>query len=315
MSQPMSKCSPDTSFPEGENHKEPAKLPHSPESVTNRVTGWLGQVPPEDPDATYTGPIPALGSSVPLPGSVPDSLSSDAYTETIPGSASSEGQGESSSCRYDSTADEMAYLRRLQHEGASTQTVRNWFSQSPHWEIPAGSGLKVQCKEWFKRECVPGPSTGLKIERPRPDFTYGYDTHDGHMPFSKAQWDALGKMRPRQGCVNQSADLALPFLIVDVCAEGPGGDNLWVATNRLLGDSASCAKVVNGLNGVLRQYPNSPRVQETTFSIVLNQVVARLYVTWLEIDDSLGANEKGRLQYNTKRLERFDLEEEEEGAA
>ncbi|KAK7957965.1 hypothetical protein PG988_012813 [Apiospora saccharicola] len=55
------------------------------------------------------------------------------------------------------------------------------------------------------------------------------------MPFSETQWDALEKMRPRQGWVGQLADVALPFLAVEVCAEGPEGDSLWNATNRCLG--------------------------------------------------------------------------------
>ncbi|KAK7926784.1 hypothetical protein PG985_003782 [Apiospora marii] len=174
--------------------------------------------------------------------------------------------------------------------------------------VPDGTGLTVQLRTLFKRECVPGRSTGRYIiETPQPDFTYGYDTHDGRMPFSETQWEALGKMTPQRGWVSESADLALPFLVVEVFRVGSEGDSHWVAENRMLGDASSCVKVVRGLNDVLRRYPDPPLVIEMSYTLVVNQLVGHFYVTWSEADD---ANEGGA-RYNTRQVDQFDLEKSE----
>lgn len=225
----------------GDEHEEPEKRPHCSKSPSSRVTDWLSQVPPGDPAATYTGPEdPALGSPAPLTGRVP---SSRPYIETTPSSASSGRQFENPGYQFlnlqsnkinnlrhdesiwecntlvcDSTTGrcawpeltpeeagkQMAYLRRLQHNGASTHTVYNWFSMNikPPLLDLIDLGLMVQFKDRLKAECVPGPATGdCKISRPRPAFSFGYETFDGDTPFSQTQLDAFGKLKPRMGWV------------------------------------------------------------------------------------------------------------------
>ncbi|KAF3768457.1 hypothetical protein M406DRAFT_249949 [Cryphonectria parasitica EP155] len=98
----------------------------------------------------------------------------------------------------------------------------------------------------------------------------------------------------------RNRDLMYPFFVIEFKGNG---EDLWVATNQCLGDSASCINIAERLNRQLRESKSSKvkPVNSTAFSIAMNGTEARLYVSW----------KHNELDYYMQKVKSFLLQDPE----
>lgn len=198
---------------------------------------------------------------------------------------------------------EMAFLQSLQFHGATEAEVEDHDKDDlfPGGKRVCKDGLAFRAKPTFQH-CIPGGPSPNKVSKPIPDLVYGYTTKPGFMKFTESQRLAGQKLNPPLGEIASSGDLSFPFFVIEFKGAGPVNGNPWVATNQCLGGSATCVETAERLNRLLRQYPNAKTVDNTTFSIAMDQGMASLYVSW--------SSEQPK--YYTRDVDyRFDLENPE----
>jgi hypothetical protein len=138
----------------------------------------------------------------------------------------------------------------------------------------------------FVRSLVPNSGSEFKVSTPAPNLVYGY-TPNLHGAFSEAQNIALIRMAPVGPYVN-SERLTFPFLVTEFKSDGPTNGSLWVATNQCAGGSATCVRVVDRLNELLRDC-NGPAVHSinnASFSIGISEYAAKLFISWKHEDSN-----------------------------
>ncbi|KAK7926785.1 hypothetical protein PG985_003783 [Apiospora marii] len=198
---------------------------------------------------------------------------------------------------------EMAFLQSLQFHGATEAEVEDHYKDDlfPGGKRVCKDGLAFRAKPTFQH-CIPSGPSPNKVSKPIPDLVYGYTTKPEFTKFSESDRVAGQKLTPPMGEIASSGDLSFPFFVIEFKGAGPVNGNPWVATNQCLGGSATCVETAERLNRLLRQYPNAKTVDNTTFSIAMDQGMASLYVSW----------SSDKLKYYMRDVDyRFDLENPE----
>ncbi|KAI1128268.1 hypothetical protein F5Y10DRAFT_292175 [Nemania abortiva] len=183
-------------------------------------------------------------------------------------------------------------LAALEWTGAGEYEVEEYF-RSKIFPFPSllKSLLQRNGRQPMARRTVPttGSASHLKVSTPVPDMIYGYSRRNAF----PLQHDEM--MANNQG-------LMYPFFVIEFESDGPSG-NMWAATNRCLGGSASCVNITERLKQRLRRLYSS-EVQppsSAVFSIALDGTQARLYVSW----------KQGETDFYMATVERFILQEPE----
>lgn len=118
---------------------------------------------------------------------------------------------------------------------------------------------------------------------PKPDTLYGYPM--ALSPFTDAQHLILRDLHPDIEHYPLSGSILFPFLVVEFkAATGTGGD-LWVGTNQCAGASYACLRAVEQLNVVLAQHGCTGHMINLCHSVVVDNNLAQLYVSWLNDSD------------------------------
>ncbi|KAK7996674.1 glycoside hydrolase superfamily [Apiospora arundinis] len=177
------------------------------------------------------------------------------------------------------------YLTSLQTHGASEGEVEDWLKRNvfPGADDVCESGLIVRPKPTFQN-CIPSLTTPNKIPKPIPDLVYGYTTKAEYTKFSDSQLIAGQTMDPPMGKVVGTGDLSFPFFVIEFKGVGPSNGNPWVASNQCAGGSAACVETAERLNRLLQQYPAAKTLDNISFSIGMDQDIARLFVSWSSRD-------------------------------
>ena len=160
--------------------------------------------------------------------------------------------------------------------GAAEPDVEDCFRTRIFPDRDPGDSLERSDRQPMAKHTVPSTGSGLKISTPVPDMLYGYREE----AFAQQQAQLIS-MGTEMVANNQSQGLVYPFLVVEF--KGDGG-NMWVATNQCLGGSASCVNIAENLNRRLRQCKSDlvHPIDSAAFSIAINGVEARLYISWKE---------------------------------
>ncbi|OAA68504.1 hypothetical protein SPI_00699 [Niveomyces insectorum RCEF 264] len=155
----------------------------------------------------------------------------------------------------------------------------------------------LQCnnRQQMARHTVPvSTETRLRVSTPIPDMLYGYD-RQGAFPKLQQQTQLIS-MGTTVRATHQFQSLLFPFLVVEF--RGDGG-SMWAATNQCLGGASSCVNSIERLNDLLRTCSSRSNsggsggggdeaqpVDNAVFSIVMNDWVACLRVSWKQNDGS-----------------------------
>ena len=191
---------------------------------------------------------------------------------------------------------ETGILDDLQCGGSNENTVHEYLVETffPFKEVREKNLKKDGKTELFRRFVPDSNSSPAKVVTPRPDMVYGYDA-GSQGPFSEAQRLSVGDWT--EASTVNNLGLAFPFFIIELKAGGHVNGNIWVATNQCLGGSTTCVNVVDRLNQLLAEYPGSKSIDDTSFSIAMDQRTATIYVSW-----------KGEeLKYFTREVDTFLL--------
>jgi hypothetical protein len=182
--------------------------------------------------------------------------------------------------------------------GAGEPQVEEYFRNNI-FPYPDPTDSIQRCdRQPMAKHTVPNVGSKLKVSTPVPDMLYGYRS-DRAFPQQESQLISMGAemMANNQG-------LIYPFFVIEFKGDGPtGGGTIWVATNQCLGGSASCVNAVEPLNLQLKQCKSDSvhPINTATFSIAMNGMVARLYISWKQND----------LDYYMANVQTFLLEDPE----
>ncbi|KAK0655439.1 hypothetical protein B0T16DRAFT_451121 [Cercophora newfieldiana] len=152
--------------------------------------------------------------------------------------------------------------------------VKNYFRGLIFPELKERDSLKRIDRLPMFRHLVPSSDTKLRVSNPAPDMLYGYSRHRA-FPNQQKQ---LISMRIEMDGTADSQLLMYPFFVIEF-----KGEDLWVATNKCFGGSASCVNIAERLNLQLKARKIKP-INSTAFSIAMSGTEARLYVSWKHSD-------------------------------
>lgn len=174
---------------------------------------------------------------------------------------------------------ETGILDDLQCGGSNQNTIHEYLLETffPYKEAREKNLKKDGKTEFFRRFVPDSSSSPAKVATPRPDMVYGYDA-GSQGPFSEAQRLSVGGWT--EASTVNNLGLAFPFFIIELKAGGHVNGNIWVATNQCLGGFTTCVNVVHRLNQLLAKYPGSKIMEDTSFSIAMDQRTATIYVSW-----------------------------------
>ena len=110
------------------------------------------------------------------------------------------------------------------------------------------------------------------------------------------------------GIVANVQGIMYPFFSVKFVADGPqGSGSLWVATNRCLGDSATCVHMAEKLNLQPKNNhkTNQQAIDTTAFSVAMSGTEARLFVSWKQY----GGGHSSEDAYHMAEVRSFALQD------
>ncbi|KAI0097591.1 hypothetical protein GGR51DRAFT_552968 [Nemania sp. FL0031] len=186
-----------------------------------------------------------------------------------------------------------AELHRLEN-GAEKPVVEEYFRTHIYPYPKPAENLKRSDRQPMSRHAVPSSQSKFRVSNPIPDMLYGY-TNEA-FPQQQAELISMGT----KISANNSG-LLFPFFAIEFKGDGPGGTgSLWVATNQLLGSSASCVNITERLNHLLKQCKNDKiqLINNVVFSVAMNGTEARLYISW----------KPKKLDYHTRKIRTFALQ-------
>ncbi|KAI0871530.1 hypothetical protein GGS24DRAFT_471125 [Hypoxylon argillaceum] len=150
-----------------------------------------------------------------------------------------------------------------------------------------GAGLMSNSNTLMAQHLVPTtPASPYRVTQPKPDMLYGYSDGMGEA-FTEPQLLAQTMLHPWNVDypTATSRGLSFPFFAIEVKAAGGTRGDLWVAINQCAGASAACLNAASQLNWALQRCESTERVDNLSYCIAVDNVIARLYISWR--DDNL----------------------------
>ncbi|KAH8205658.1 hypothetical protein TruAng_000152 [Truncatella angustata] len=163
--------------------------------------------------------------------------------------------------------------------GTSEPEVEKYFHTHVFPDPKSFETLKRSDRQPMAKHTVPNTGSKYKVSTPVPDTLYGYNRQNA-FPQQQGQLLSMGSEM-----VANNQGLIYPFFAIEFKGDGPSGSgSLWVATNQCLGASASCLKIAQRLNHLLRdcQGGSVQSIGNAAFGIAMSGTEARLYVSWIQ---------------------------------
>ncbi|TAQ85618.1 hypothetical protein B7494_g6070 [Chlorociboria aeruginascens] len=158
--------------------------------------------------------------------------------------------------------------------GSTEADVENYFKAHifPDHEPGSSESLKRVDRLPMAKHAVPNNiGSKLRVSNPVPDMLYGYKYTA--FPQQQAKLFAIGNEMEAN-----SRGLIYPFFVIEFKGDIPGASGgMWAATNQCIGGSVSCVKILERLNGRLKQYQ---LINSAAFSLAITGTEARLYISW-----------------------------------
>lgn len=149
------------------------------------------------------------------------------------------------------------------------------------------AGLDTTRSRFMPFHLIPNNPGGLyRVSRPKPHLLYRYSGDRRYRPFTESQFLAQNHLHPQNLNFAQAtaSGLRLPFFAIEFKSDGPTGGSLWVAANQCAGASSAFVNAVEHLNALLPNDPAVNRVDNLSYSIAVDNTLAKLYISWKEED-------------------------------